>query len=224
MAKRFTSTEKWGDPWYRKLSPKHKCFWDWLFTNCDIAGTIDPDFGLAQFQIGDEITEDDLKPFEERIKRLPAGRIYLCKFLEFQYGTLTPTCRAHLPVMALIDRLSIPYQYCIDSLQDKEQEKDIILSSCDTSSLVWTFHTKIDTTGTAEQYIERIKKWVELSNQSYWDTLQKTYPKIDTTKEIEYAIKWLNANVEKRRTSLNIFFTNWLSKAQKRIEQKRLYV
>ena len=50
MAKRFTSTEKWSDPWYRKLSAKHKCLWDWLFTQCDIAGSIEPDLELASFE------------------------------------------------------------------------------------------------------------------------------------------------------------------------------
>ena len=128
MAKRFTSTDKWSDPWYRKLSPKHKCLWDWLFTQCDIAGTIDPDLELASFQIGEQITKDDLKPFEERISILKNGRLFLVKFLEFQYGTLTNDCRAHRPVFKLIEKNSIPYQYPInrhgDRDKEQEQEKD----------------------------------------------------------------------------------------------------
>ena len=124
MAKRFTSTEKWSDPWYRKLSPKHKCLWDWLFTQCDIAGTIDPDLELASFQIGETVTKEDLKPFEERIAVLKGGRLLLTKFIEFQYGTLTLECRAHKPVFALVDRLSIPYQYTTNRHKDKDKDKN----------------------------------------------------------------------------------------------------
>ena len=126
MAKRFTSTEKWSDPWYRKLSPKHKCLWDWLFTQCDIAGTINPDYELASFQIGIKIDEDDLKYFSRQIKKLSCGRLFLIKFIEFQYGELTFECRAHRPVLKLIDRLSIPYHDIInrDKEQEQEQEQD----------------------------------------------------------------------------------------------------
>lgn len=110
MSKRFTSTEKWADPWFRKLSPKLKCLWDWLYTQCDIVGSVDPDFELASFQIGDEVSERDLKDFGNRIRRLPSGRYWIVKFIEFQYGELTPDCRAHRPILSLCDRLSIPYQ------------------------------------------------------------------------------------------------------------------
>jgi hypothetical protein len=124
MAKRFTSTEKWSDPWFRKLSPKLKCFWDWLYTQCDIAGSIDPDIELASFQIGEEIKLDDIDLFGDRIQKLKNGRLYLTKFIQYQYGTLTESCPAHRPVIALANRLLIPYKYPIDRVQEKEKEKE----------------------------------------------------------------------------------------------------
>lgn len=108
MAKRFTSTEKWSDPWFRKLSPRLKCLWDWMFTQCDIAGSIDPDWGLASFQIGEECNASDVQAFGDRVSTLPSGRLLLKCFIEFQYGELTQSCRSHVSVIAICHRLSIP--------------------------------------------------------------------------------------------------------------------
>jgi len=89
MPKRYTTSEKWKDKWFRALSPVHKCLWDWLYTNCDQIGVIDPDFELASFQIGQNVSESDLATFgEERMQKLPDGRWWLVKFIEFQYGDL----------------------------------------------------------------------------------------------------------------------------------------
>ena len=126
MSKRFTSSEKWQDAWYRKLPPRLKCLWDWLYTQCDIAGTISPDWELASFQIGEKCDANDLKVFENRIKELSGGRLFLKDFIRFQYGNLTDKCPAHRPVIALLDRLLIDYSIPINREQEKEKEKDCI--------------------------------------------------------------------------------------------------
>lgn len=125
MAKRYTSTEKWSDPWYRKLSPKHKCLWDWLFTQCDIAGTIEPDFELASFQIGEVVTIDDMRVFDGRVELLECGRHWLIKFIPFQYGLLSDKCLAHIAVLKLVESLGIPLSKGMRRLKDKDKEKDI---------------------------------------------------------------------------------------------------
>lgn len=43
MSKRFTETEKWRDPWFRKLSPLQKCLFAYLCDNCNNAGFIEID-------------------------------------------------------------------------------------------------------------------------------------------------------------------------------------
>jgi hypothetical protein len=128
--KRFVSTEKWGDPWYRKLSPQQKCFWEWLCAQCDHAGSVDIDFELASFQIGAPVTISDISAFGDRITRLDSGRYFITGFIAFQYGKLSSECKAHGPVFrALADRC-IPYQvgyqvgYSIPSKTGQGQDKD----------------------------------------------------------------------------------------------------
>lgn len=126
--KRFTEASKWGDVWFRKLEPRLKLFWGWLCDNCDSAGVIDPDLELASFQIGMPITEEDWRYFDGRIEKINGSKRWIIKFIPFQYGTLTEVCRAHIPVIRLVDkyglsdRLSIPYPKAMDS--HKEQDKD----------------------------------------------------------------------------------------------------
>ena len=55
MTRRFTETEKWADPWFRALQPQHKLAWMYLVDNCDVAGFLDLDQLLANFQIGFEV-------------------------------------------------------------------------------------------------------------------------------------------------------------------------
>ena len=70
MAKRFTDSEKFKDTWYRKLSPKHKCFWEFLLAECNHAGIIEIDLEFASFVIGETIEVEDLKPFQNKIQHL----------------------------------------------------------------------------------------------------------------------------------------------------------
>lgn len=43
MSKRFTETDKWRDPWFRKLTPLQKCLFGYLCDNCNNAGFIEID-------------------------------------------------------------------------------------------------------------------------------------------------------------------------------------
>lgn len=119
MAKRFTDSEKWRDPWFRQLSPAAKLLWQWILDNCDHAGVLEPDWGLAGFQIGQEVEEASiLEELGERIFPLDNGKIWVWKFIQFQYGEISEDCRAHNPVFKSIekhdlervsDRVSIPF-------------------------------------------------------------------------------------------------------------------
>lgn len=102
MAKRFTDTEKWDRPWFRKLPVEYKMLWSYITDKCDIAGIWYADFELASFLIGVEVTEGGaLAHFSKQIRPLPGGSRWLIEdFAPFQYGTLTPTNNMHRSVIS----------------------------------------------------------------------------------------------------------------------------
>jgi uncharacterized phage protein (TIGR02220 family) len=103
--KRFTETQKWSDPWFRKLSLHAKALWSWLCDNCDPAGVIDPDLELASFQIGYPYPLDALLEFGDRLLKLECGKWLVVKFIKFQYGDrLSRDCKAHNPVFTSLER------------------------------------------------------------------------------------------------------------------------
>ena len=62
MAKRFTETDKWKDPWFLDLTADQKILWIYLCDMCDGAGVIDFSNRHAAFMINGE--SDPLKNLE----------------------------------------------------------------------------------------------------------------------------------------------------------------
>ncbi len=126
MAKRFTSTDKWKDTWFQSLPLKYKCFWIYLLDECDNSGVWKPNISLAQFQIGEPFEEIEIKrTLADRIEVLSSGYWFISKFIEFQYGELSPDCKPHQSVIKQLKTHGIKgYTKGIHTLEDKEQEKD----------------------------------------------------------------------------------------------------
>jgi hypothetical protein len=123
--KRFTETQKWEDPWFRRLAPEMKLLWQWILDRCDNAGVIDPDIDLASFQIGYSYPMDTLLEFGERVVKLPCGKWFIPKFIEFQYGALSRDCKAHNPIFLSLKKHGLEgYPKGIHTLQEKEEDKD----------------------------------------------------------------------------------------------------
>lgn len=107
MTKRFTDSEKFRDKWYRSLKPKHKCLWEYLISECSLAGIIDFDYESASFHIGEKITEEDIKIFSDRIYILPDGKFFIPKFIIFQQGTLNQNNNAHKSILKELKKYGI---------------------------------------------------------------------------------------------------------------------
>jgi hypothetical protein len=97
MSKRFTHTEKWDRPWFRKLPLKYKLLWLYLCDKCDIGGCWYVDMDIASFSIGEKISEEEaVCALEKQIKILDGGKYWVVTdFVKFQYGTVSTTNNFH---------------------------------------------------------------------------------------------------------------------------------
>lgn len=87
MAKRFTDTNKWREPFFRKLSDKAKLAWIYLCDECDMAGVLKIDWDLASFQLGFKVNAETLSRwFPHKIHFLSSDKIVILTFFKFQYG------------------------------------------------------------------------------------------------------------------------------------------
>ncbi len=100
MAKRFTDTKKWSDPWFYQLSPKMKLVWYFLCDECDGVGVVKLNLPLMSFYMGAEVTEAEFEDaFGLRTIRLDGESIWIPSFIRFQYTTLSPKNAAHRGIM-----------------------------------------------------------------------------------------------------------------------------
>jgi len=109
--KRFTETTKWtGNKWFRRLPAEYKLLWLYLLDSCDCAGVWEVDLELAGFLLGSEYTYDDMmEHFSARLEPIGEEKIFIRKFIEFQYGVLTEKCPPHRTVIATLTKHNIPY-------------------------------------------------------------------------------------------------------------------
>jgi hypothetical protein len=89
MAKRFTDSEKWDDPWFAELPLKYKLFWIYLLDECDHAGVWKVNFRKAQFMIGEPFEQSEvLRYISDRVLKIDESYWLILKFVNFQYGSL----------------------------------------------------------------------------------------------------------------------------------------
>ena len=206
MSKRFTATEKWDKPWFRKLAPRLKCLWQFLCDRCDQAGVIEIDWELASFQVGEDVSADDLAAFDGKIVTLKDGKLWLKTFIEFQYGNLSETCPAHKPVFRAIEKhsLLIGYQYPIGRLQEEEEEKE---------------EEKEEETE-KEERPKTASRSPQQSDDAWLSSLEtdKTYTGISIRTEFGKMQRWCEAN---RKQPSRKRFVNWLNRVEKPMHVNR---
>lgn len=86
MTKRLTESDKWRDPWFRKLpSPWGKLLWVYLIDNCDCAGVWQVDVEFCEMLIGVPVPWNDVPvTFGDRLRVLADDKWLLPKFVLFQ--------------------------------------------------------------------------------------------------------------------------------------------
>jgi hypothetical protein len=131
LSKRFTDSNKWDDPWYRKLPNIMKLAWQFILDKCDNIGVWKKDFEILNFYLQQEITENDfIKYFNGRIYIIDNEKIWITKFIDFQYGILDEENNSK-PIQSYINALKKMKLYDIykgyikgmDTAKEKEKEK-----------------------------------------------------------------------------------------------------
>lgn len=95
-------TSDWDNPALRKLSQAAKHLRRYLWDKCDTAGVIHLDFDAFSLYIGEPINEQHLTELGDWVERMNNGRLLIPSFCFFQSGELSEACRAHLPILKLV--------------------------------------------------------------------------------------------------------------------------
>lgn len=196
MSKRLSDTEKWRDPWFRKLSAGMKLAFWFLVDNCDAAGVWEPDFDGANFAVGSKVPWDKvLEKMGDRVKVLPSGKWHLTRFVQFQYGALSPDCRPHAVIIALLEKHGIPSEVKGSNRVSKGNPNGTgkVLDPGDDAKPP----KRAPLTETDEAWLAGLEK-------------KDCYRPIKIRVELEKAQAWCETN---RRECTRKFFVNWLNRA-----------
>jgi len=135
MAKRFTDTDKWKKKFMKSLPSEYKLFWLFLIDECDNAGIWHVELEVAEARLGIKLSLEKIRGFfKERIVEFDGGnKMFIPDFVQFQYGSLSESNRAHLSVINSLKKynlmewakpLTSPLQGAMDKDKDKEEVKD----------------------------------------------------------------------------------------------------
>lgn len=136
MAKRFTDSTKWNDPFLRSLKSAYKILWLYIHDECDHAGIWQVDFDVAKVKTGEKFDKSEAeKHFFGRIVPTSDGKKwFLPEFIDFQYGELSEKNKVHASVLASLKKngilnhefkpLASPLHGAMDKDKDKDKEKD----------------------------------------------------------------------------------------------------
>ena len=127
MAKRFTDSEKWDDPWFSELPNKFKLLWILILDKCDHAGFYKVNLKMAEFCTGEKYELQEVKGIlDGRIREISPEKWFIPKFIDFQYGELNDESRVHKSVYSILKKEGV-FKGCshpMDRLKDKDKDKD----------------------------------------------------------------------------------------------------
>jgi hypothetical protein len=117
MAKRFTDTDKYKDPWFRKLTITGKMLFLFMCDDCNHAGIWKENLDSFNFIFQCNATKSDVEALKERVLRIDDDTYLIRSFIKFQYGKLNPANKAHLGVIRALLYVGIDYMPYIDEMK-----------------------------------------------------------------------------------------------------------
>ena len=176
MAKRFIDTGLFRKKWIRQLDPNMKLFWIYLLTDCDHAGIWDVDVERASFQLKVELDESEiLKVFNRKIVPFKPGKWFVPKFIDYQYGELNETNRAHNSVIKILTKYKL-YKGLTRGLQDpmdmdmdmdKVKDKEGKKEQLETIKSNLSAYSKKHPTLNIQFYYDSFVDWLDATGKKY---------------------------------------------------------
>jgi len=215
MAKRFTDTGKWDDPFFLDMPANFKLVYLHILDKCDAVGVWKVNKRLAVFCVGDVDWDLFVSYMGKRIHIMNGEKWWLTKFCDFQYGELSEDSKSK-PVISHINllkkhRLWKGYTKGIDTLKEKEQEtvrdketvkedkkkkevkhqngeyKNVLLTDAQLEKL------KVDYPATWQDMIKNLDEYIQMKGAKYKDhnlTMRKwankNGSKVSKEKETQY--------------------------------------
>jgi len=236
VAKRFFDSRKFDDPWYRGLPVKMKVVWEFLISKCDHAGIYKIDIDAMIFHIGDKTTlEEIFRHLGSRVYQVSEEKIFIPKFVLFQYGDITSERKVCASVRSLLEKELVSAEYsqnenisnCLELLGSYRVSKPIANSSVTIKAKDKT-KTKVKSKSKdVEKYfiynisepirivLEREEELLAFflekmktpePTQKKW--LDKNSPE-DLVEELDNFKNWIEANGKKYK-NYSAAFSNWL--------------
>lgn len=140
MSKRFTDTDKYKKHFMRGLPGAYKLLWDYLYHDCNHAGIWIIDFEIAQIYLGHDMPVNKAEALElfnaEEVKIIELNngkKWFIPSFVEFQYGKLNPSNKAHASVISILEKEEVvierglfkPLVRTLQGAKDKDMDKDM---------------------------------------------------------------------------------------------------
>lgn len=119
--KRFTQTQKWTDPWFRRLSGPAKMLWFYALDHCDHIGIVELDLEYVSLDCSLKCNDKNVAELGDRVQHIGGNRYFIPKFIGFQYGKLSSSCRPHEKIIEAIQAHGLTlthagYRYpCVES-------------------------------------------------------------------------------------------------------------
>lgn len=110
MAKRFTDTEKYKDPWFRKLTPMAKTLFLFMCDDCNHAGIWKENLETFNFVYKSNATYSNIEEFGDKVIKIDNDTYLIHSFIKFQYGMLNPDNKAHFGVIRALSYAGIDYK------------------------------------------------------------------------------------------------------------------
>lgn len=109
--KRFTDTEKWNNPSFRRLPDAYKLLYLFLLDECDNAGVIHLDLERFEFVLKRKFTIEDIQKHLGEKLHFFKDKLVIKNFIRFQCGELSLSSHPHRKVLELLRRHDLTDQY-----------------------------------------------------------------------------------------------------------------